>query len=189
VPLCLFSEPKTLQIIVLGFLMRAAEPAIVMVVFMCSLISFLAPRFLPFFGYLFCRLAQDWFREDPCAVADKQLYNIPSFGRSHILNIIRFLGFLVTFVTYASGCWNSVLVVYYEVLPSLLFQKNCLRQFQNEVKHCTFSQHATAVLKYRQLQILNTMFNNIYSRDFFAICIFFRTLHSYSYGIFHSYNP
>jgi hypothetical protein len=162
--------PKTLQIVILGFLLRAAEPVILTIVLKCSLVSFLVPRFPPFFGYFFCRLAQDWFVQDPCRIEDAQFFIIPDFRGNCIVNIIRAMGLLITFVTYASSLWNPVLVVMYEVMPSILLQKRALLQLQTEVSRCAFIHHPDIILKC-QLQVLNTMFNNIYSRDVFAICM------------------
>jgi hypothetical protein len=110
--------------------------------------------------------------------------NVPDFRGNYILNIIRALGLLITFITSGSGLWNSVLVVYYEVLPSILFQKNCLHQIQSEVRHCAFTQHAQIISKYRQLQVLNTMFDNIYSRNFFQICMACLLVVLVSFGYF-----
>jgi hypothetical protein len=64
-----------------------------------------------------------------------------------------------------------VLVVMYEAYPCVIFQKKCLRQFRIETDHCGFTDHARIVLKHRKLQILNIMFNNIYSKDLFEICM------------------
>jgi hypothetical protein len=116
-------------------------------------------------------LAQDWFLQDPCGIEDAQLFIIPDFRGNYMVNIVRAMGLLITFVTYASSLWNPVLVVMYEVMPSILLQKRALLQLQTEVSHCAFIHHPDIILKYRQLQVLNTMFNNIYSRDMFAICI------------------
>jgi hypothetical protein len=94
-----------------------------------------------------------------------------NFRGNYIVNIVRAMGLLITFVTYASSLWNPVLVVMYEVMPSILLQKKALLQLQTEVSRCAFIHQPDIVLKYRQLQILNTMFNNIYARDVFAICL------------------
>jgi hypothetical protein len=151
--------------------LRAAYPMVLTLVSIYCLKSFLSPRFPPFVGYFFCRLAEDWFHEDPCGIEDKQLFIIPNLHGNYVLNIIRAIGFLITFVTYASGFWNPILVLLYEVLPSILFQKNSLLRLQTEVSRCSSLHHADMILKYRQLQVLNTLFNNIYSRDVFAICL------------------
>jgi hypothetical protein len=116
-------------------------------------------------------LAEDWFHEHPCGIEDKQFFTIPNFHGNYTLYRIRAMGLLVTFVTYASGLWNPVLVVMYEVMPSILLQKTALLRLQTEVSLCAFVQHPDIILKYRQLQVLNTMFNNIYARDVFGICM------------------
>jgi hypothetical protein len=123
----------------LGFLLRAAEPVILTIVLKCSFVSFLVPRFPPFFGYFFCRLAQDWFLQDPCGIADAQFFIITDFRGNYIVNIVRAMGLLITFVTYASSLWNPVLVVMYEVMPSILLQKKALLQLQTEVAVHSFT--------------------------------------------------
>jgi hypothetical protein len=81
----------------LDFFMRAAEPALCILVLMGS-ISFLASPFPPFFGYFFCRLAHDWFRDDPCRLDDQRLHKVLDFRGNYILNIIRALGLLILFI-------------------------------------------------------------------------------------------
>jgi hypothetical protein len=88
-----------------------------------------------------------------------------------ILNVFRVIGTFMTFVTYATVLWAGMVVVLYEALPSDLFQVNCFRQFYIEASRSAFSGQAQLVHKHRQLQVLNIMFNNIYSIDLFLICM------------------
>jgi hypothetical protein len=148
--------------------MKALKLVMVLFILTFCCLSFFAPRIPPLFSYFFCRSAIDWLKLDPCRMKDT---NIPEFRGNVTLNIIRVIGVLTTFVTYGSGLWNAAIVVVYEVFPSIQFQKNCLRQFQVEVSHCRFAYHSRIIHKYRQLQVLNIMFNDIYKRDYFALCM------------------
>jgi hypothetical protein len=134
------------------------------------MVALLSPRIPPFFGYFFCRSAVDLFSYDPCGIQEEMFY-IPGVFGKFAVNTFRVVGALITLITYATNSWSSVLVVVYEVYASVLFQKKCLRQFRMGASHCAFTDHARIVLKHRKLQILNIMFNNIYSRDFFTICM------------------
>jgi hypothetical protein len=144
--------------------MRAMELAVVLLLLIFCPVSFIAPRIPPFFSFFFCLSATDWLNCDLCGIEEREFYKISHF-QSFILYILRMMGFLITLVSYASGFWSAMLVVLYEVFPSILFQKNCLRQFQVEVSHCRFANHSRIIHKYRQLQVLNIMFNNIYKQD------------------------
>jgi hypothetical protein len=113
----------------------------------------------------------DLLGDDPCRLNDELLFNIANIRGNFILNAFRVIGAFVTFTVYASGVWTAVIVVMYEALPSIMFQYNCLRQFRREVSRYALPNYLPIVLKHRQLQVLNIMFNNIYSRDLFAICM------------------
>jgi hypothetical protein len=152
----------------LSFLMRAVSIAVNMMAVTFPMVALLSPRIPPFFGYFFCRSAVDIFSYDPCRIQEEMFY-IPGVLGKFTVNTFRFVGTVVTLITYATVFWNAVLVVIYEAYPSVLFQKKCLRQFRIETIHCAFTDHARIVLKHRKLQILNIMFNNIYSRDLFEI--------------------
>jgi hypothetical protein len=164
------SVPRDLSVTILRFLMRAVAVVVYMLGFIFPIAALLTPRIPPFFGYFFCRSALDLVGEDLCGIQD-ETFHIPDILGNIAVNIFRVLGALMTFVTYLVVFWNATLVVMYEAFPSVLFQKNCLRQFRIEASRCAFADHAPLVLKHRQLQVLNTMFNNIYSRDLFAICM------------------
>jgi hypothetical protein len=133
-------------------------------------VALLTPRIPPFFGYSFCWSAKDMLNNDLCGIQD-ETFRIPDIRGDFTLNTFRVMGVLITSITYATVFWHGVLVVMYEANPSVLLQRTALRQFRRAASFCAFNDHAPLVLKYRHLQVLNTMFNNIYSRDLFAICM------------------
>jgi hypothetical protein len=155
----------------LSFLMRAVILVVPMFAATFSTIALLSPRTPPFLGYLFCRSVEDLFGDDLCRLNEEMLFTIADIRGNFIVNAFRIIGALITFTVYASVVSNAVLVVLYEALPSILFQYNCLRQLRREASRYALPNYLPIVLKYRQLQILNIMFNNIYSRDLFAICM------------------
>jgi hypothetical protein len=59
----------------------------------------------------------------------------------------------------------------YEVFPSLIFQTECLLQFGRDARHSSHENQPTLILNYRSTQLLNNLFNSLYSTGFFAICI------------------
>jgi hypothetical protein len=133
-------------------------------------VALLTPRIPPFLGYLFCWLANDLLNNDLCGI-ENETFRIPDIRGDFMLNTFRVMGVLMTSITYATVFWHGVLVVMYEAYPSILLQRIALRQFRIQASCCAYKDHAPLVLKYRHLQVLNTMFNNIYSRDLFAICM------------------
>jgi hypothetical protein len=150
--------------------MRAIEAVAYMLAAAFPTIALITPHFPPFFSYFFCRLAQNLLSNDLCGI-EAEFFHIPDIRANFTVNVFRITGALITLITYATVFWSAVLVVLFEAFPSLLSQRVSLRQFRSRAGHCAFSEHTPLVLKYRQLQVLNTMFNNIYSRDLFTICM------------------
>jgi hypothetical protein len=155
---------------ILRFLLKAVALETNMLAAAFPTVALLSPRIPPFFGYSFCRLANDVLNHDLCRI-NEGFDNIPDVRGNIIVNIFRVIGAFITFVTYVTVLWTGTVVVLYEALPSVLFQMNCFRQFHIEASRSAFSGHAQLVHKHRQLQVLNIMFNNIYSRDLFLICM------------------
>jgi hypothetical protein len=151
--------------------MRAAQLGACIFIATYSTVALLSPRTPPFFGYFFCRSTKDLLGDDPCRLNDELLFNIANIRSNFIVNTFRVIGAFVTFTVYAYSVWTAVIVVMYEALPSIMFQYNCLRQFRREASRYALPNYLPIVLKHRQLQVLNIMFNNIYSRDLFAICM------------------
>jgi hypothetical protein len=67
------------------------------------------------------------------------------------------------------GTHEAHLMTTYEVLPSLIFQKDCLSQLQAEITRAKICDFEKTMGKYRQLQLLNIRYNEIYRRNYFAI--------------------
>jgi hypothetical protein len=134
------------------------------------MVALLSPRIPPLFGYFFYRSAVDLFSYDPCGIQEEMFYIPGVFGKLAV-NTFLVVGAFIALITCATNFWSGVLVVMYEAYPSVLFQRKCIRQFGMGASHCAFTDHARIVLKHRKLQILNILFNDIYSRDLFTICM------------------
>jgi hypothetical protein len=156
--------------LIVKFLMKSAYLPISMMWIMLSLLPLLSPRIPPFVGYFLCRSSEDWLGLDICQLDDDGLFNIPRGNL--IFNIFRLLGCFISLAVYTTSFCNVLLVGMYETFPSLIFLNDRLAQLQIVVRHyCIFSNHTQTILKYRELQILNVMFNRIYQRDLFALCM------------------
>jgi hypothetical protein len=134
-------------------------------------VAILSPRIPPFFGYFLCRLGHDFeVLGDPCRIRDiLNIRNLLSFKFSGLTCIFGILNGCICLAVYMPGTHVAHLMATYEILPSLIFQKDCLSQFHAEISHATFRDYKKTLVEYRQLQLLSNMFNEIYSRNFFAI--------------------
>jgi hypothetical protein len=134
-------------------------------------VAILSPRIPPFFGYFLCRLGHDLhILGDPCRIlSELDIRHLISFNIMDITNVFRILNGCICFAIYMPGIHMAHLMTTYEVLPSLIFQKDCLSQFKAEITHAKFRDYKKTMGKYRHLQLLNMMFNDIYSRNYFAI--------------------
>jgi hypothetical protein len=151
-------------------LMVALKITIVVLMMGTLLVAILSPRISPFFGYFLCRVGHDVEPfGDPCQIrSELSVRYLVSFRFFDITTVFRILSGCVCFVIYIPGIHMGYNMTIYEVLPSLIFQKNCLSQFQAEVIHLKFSNYRTTMEKYKQVQILNKMFNDIYGRYYFV---------------------
>jgi hypothetical protein len=164
------ADPRNLSVLLLIFLMKSVEVAIYMLIAAFPIIALFTPRIPPFVGYFVCRVANDWLGDDLCGIEDAT-FHIAGIRGNITLNVVRVVGAFITFFTFATVLWSALLVVMYEVFPSVLFQTRCLRLLRLESGRSVFANYKQVILKYRQLQVLNVMFNNIYSRDVFEICM------------------
>jgi hypothetical protein len=153
-----------------------------MTVLICT-VSLLIPRIPPLFGYFLCRTAlHDIIRseEDTCGL-DSSNNDILGWLQMNgvLLWFIRILGSVVCFSVCSTAFWNGVQVFLYEVLPGILFLKECLVDIHIQMNHqqrklyYSVYQIDRIVLKYKQITLMNEMFNNIYQRDFFCIILGF----------------
>jgi hypothetical protein len=133
-------------------------------------VAIVSPRIPPFFGYFLCRIGHDVeLLGDPCQIrGELSFQNLVSFRFWDVTTVFRILNGCVCFVIYIPGLYMVYIMTIYEVLPSLIFQNNCLSRFQAEVIHSKFSNYRTTMGKYKQVHLLNKMFNEIYGRYYFA---------------------
>jgi hypothetical protein len=153
---------------IIKFFMRTIYIPLVCFLMTSCALAFFSPRIPPFLGYFLCRSSLDWWLlsgEDTCGLNDDGLFNI--MGGNVLFNVFRIAGGCTSFIFFTTSVLNLVLMAFYEVFPSILFQNDQLAQIQMAVKGCTFPNHASLILKYRQLQVLNIMFNKIYETKFF----------------------
>jgi hypothetical protein len=153
---------------IIKFFMRTIYIPLVCFLMTSCALAFFSPRIPPFLGYFLCRSSLDWWLlsgEDICGLNDDGLFNI--MGGNVLFNVFRIVGGCTSFIFFTTSVLNLVLMAFYEVFPSILFQNDQLAQIQMAVKGCTFPNHASLILKYRQLQVLNIMFNKIYETKFF----------------------
>jgi hypothetical protein len=168
---CYLSEARNLTIKAVRLLMIGMNVAIIFMEMGTVLVAILAPRIPPFFGYYLCRIAYDIEAlGDPCRIrGDLNIQNLISFRISYVSTLFGILNGIISFAIYTPGMHMAKHMATHEVLPSLIFQKDCLFQFQAEITHANVRDGRKTMGKYRQLQLLNIMFNEIYHRDFFAI--------------------
>jgi hypothetical protein len=171
VRLCYFSEPRNLAVKGVRLLMMVLDYSVDILTMGTISVAILSPRIPPFFGYFLCQLGHDsQILGDPCQIRrELNMRNWVPFSVIDITNIFRILSGCICLAIYTTGHHAAQIMSAYEVLPSLIFQKNCLSQFQAEITHAKFSDYKNTMKKYRQLQLLNIMFNEIYSTSYFAI--------------------
>jgi hypothetical protein len=158
---------------VVRLVMIAMSFAVIFTAMATVLVAILSPRIPPFFGYFLCRLG--YYLQalgDPCRIRDDlSIQNLLSFRIGSVPIVFGILSGFICFAIYTPGICMANHMATYEVLPSLIFQKDCLFQFQAEITHANVRDWKKTMEKYRQLQLLNIMFNEIYHRNFFAICM------------------
>jgi hypothetical protein len=153
--------------------MIAMNFAVIFTAMATVLVAILSPRIPPFFGYFLCRLGH-YLQAlgDPCRIRDElSIQNLLSLRIGSVPIVFGILGGFICFAIYTPGIYMANHMATYEELPSLIFQKDCLFQFQAEITHGNVRDCKKTMGKYRQLQLLNIMFNEIYNRDYFAICM------------------
>jgi hypothetical protein len=110
-------------------------------IFMTTLVctvSLLIPRIPPLFGYFLCRTALHDIigkEEDTCGLDSGN--DILGWLKMNgvLLWFIRILGSVVCFSICSTSFWNGVQVFLYEVLPGILFLKECLIDIHIEMNH------------------------------------------------------
>jgi hypothetical protein len=123
-----------------------------------TLVQLFSPTIPPFLGYFVYRVAYDYF-----GILDIHRHPIACY-------LLRFTTSILSLPLYLATFSNAGLVGMCEVFPSLIFQTECLLQFGRDARHSSHENHSTLILNYRSTQLLNHLFNSLYSTDFFAIC-------------------
>jgi hypothetical protein len=163
-----------MSITMIRLLMRSYKVLTPILLLLVYIVPLLSPRIPPFIGYFFCRVSHYGFfgGQDICGLEEDDI--IQSILSSHkidliTLNIFRLLGLIASILMITPSLWNAVLIIIYEILPSLVFQKQCLKQINERTRFCGPQNFVLILRKYKELQILNIMFNEIYQRDHFLI--------------------
>jgi hypothetical protein len=192
VNVAIFSGAKDFTFKAVRLIMIATKFAVTFLVMVTIAVAILSPRVPPFFGYLLCRIGHEIETlGDPCQIGGVlSIRNLVSFKFIDMTNIFRILSGCICVAIYKPGLQMAHLMTTYEVLPSLVFQKDCLVEFQAEISHAKFSDYKKTMAKYRQLQLLNNMFNEIYSRNYFGVVMtaFIMILVPTGYLVVTSYN-
>jgi hypothetical protein len=92
----------------------------------------------------------------------------------------------LSMLIYIPGPWTGYQMVTYEVLPNLLFQNESLVRLKESVKNSGRALSNTNQLtrKYRQLQVINIVFNEVFRSNFFATVMVGTVLIIVSCGFF-----
>jgi hypothetical protein len=163
-----------MNITMMRLMMRSLNVFTPILLLLTCIVPLLSPRIPPFVGYFFCRVSHHGFfgGRDICGLEeDDIIQSILSSLKLDLvsLNIFRLLGLIASILIITPPLWNAVLIIVYEILPSLLFQMQCLKQINERARLCRPQNFMLILRKYKELQILNIMFNEIYKRDHFLI--------------------
>jgi hypothetical protein len=168
--------------LIVKFLMRIFCVPLFILLIVFPVLPLLSPRIPPFVGYFLCRSSRDWLGVDTCRLDDDGMFNIPR--GNVVFNLFRIVGCLIS-LAFTSSILNAPLVSLYEVFPSIVFQNDRLGQLRVAARNPrTFSNPVQIIRKYRELQILNIMFNKIYQREYFVFCMGIITLVVIANGYF-----
>jgi hypothetical protein len=141
-------------------------------------IPIITPAIPPFIGYFICVTVDDFlgdsdkFCGQPSNGGDTLC--IPELSETPIIiHGLRFLGGLISLVTYVPVLRSALFICIFEIIPSLTFFKGTSSQFLDEVggNHNNIRYRAQSDLtlrKYKEFQLLISMFNDIYQTNFFV---------------------
>jgi hypothetical protein len=163
-----------MNITMIRLMMRSLYVLTPILLLLACIVPLLSPRIPPFIGYFFCRVSHHGFFgcQDICGLEEDDITQsiLCSLKIDLVsLNIFRLLGLIASILLITPLLWNAVLIIIYEILPSLLLQKQCLKQINERARLCGPQNFMVILRKYKELQILNIMFNEIYQRDHFLI--------------------
>jgi hypothetical protein len=163
-----------MSITMIRLLMRSFNVLTPILLLLAYIVPLLSPRIPPFVGYFFCRVSHPGIfgGQDICGLEeDDIIQSILSSLKIELitLNIFRLLGLIASVLLITPPVWNAALIMIYEILHSLLFQKQCLKQINERRRLCGPRNFMVILRKYVELQILNIMFNEIYQKNPFLI--------------------
>jgi hypothetical protein len=170
-----------MNITMIRLMMRSLNVFTPILLLLTCIVPLLSPQIPPFIGYFFCRVIHHGFfgGQDICGLEeDDIIQSILSSLKIELvsLNIFRLLGLIASILLITPPLWNAALIIVYEILPSLLFQKQCLNQINERTRLCRPRNFMVILRKYKELQILNIMFNEIYPKKTFPYWVW--TIHS-----------
>jgi hypothetical protein len=134
-------------------------------------IPIIGPGVPPYIGYILCGAMQD-LTKNPCgppAGGDTLLW-IPDPKGNALIMGLRFIGGCSSLLIYVPALRGALCIIVFEILPSIMFFKDTSDQIREEVGN-SFLHRArphTTLRKYKELQLLTSMFNEIYQNDFFG---------------------
>jgi hypothetical protein len=158
--------------------------AVTVIMVAMILVSLLSPRIPPFLGYFFCQLAS--LQKDVCGMRSFVLNDLLSFNLLDVKTLLRVMNGCLSMMIYIPGTLSGNQMATYEVLPNLIFQNESLDRLKESVKNSGRALSNTNQLtrNYRQLQVINIVFNEIFRRDFFATVMVGAVLTIVSCGFF-----
>jgi hypothetical protein len=131
-----------------------------------------SPGIPPFLGYLLCGVIEDLgvTQYEICGLLHGEVLWTPDL-KDNSVQLLRMIGGFLSLIVYVSTMRGGMYMVSFELLPCLMLLKDASAQFTEEAKNILQSPHEsdiTLMRKYKELQILTIMFNEIYQVDFFA---------------------
>jgi hypothetical protein len=135
-------------------------------------IPMVSPGIPPFLGYFICGAIQEInVTRNLCGPPDGgRILWLPEFsGNAVILLCLRFIGGFASLLIYVPGVRSAMCTFVFEVIPCLLFFKDSLVQLREEVENAfQRSQSDITLRKYKELQLLISMFNERFQNEFFG---------------------
>jgi hypothetical protein len=132
-----------------------------------------SPGIPPFLGYLLCGVIEDF------GVTQNELCGLLQGGEvlwtpdltDNSVQLLRMIGGFLSPIVYVPTMRGGMYMVSSELLPCLMLLKDASAQFAEDAKNILHSSHESGITlmrKYKELQLLTIMFNDVYQVDFFA---------------------
>jgi hypothetical protein len=131
-----------------------------------------SPGIPPFLGYLLCGVIQDLgvTQNELCGLLHGEVLWTTDL-KDNSVQFLRMIGGFLSLIVYVPTMQGGMYMVSFELLPCLMLLKEASAQFTEEAKNILHSPHESGITlkrKYKELQLLTVMFNEIYQVDFFA---------------------